>query len=100
MDDSTFEAACLDTFAQKFADRCIAGLLARLPKPATAQRWMDRKQGAEYIGKTERTIRALAEAGHLKEYGPNRSVLYDREEIDRVMLQSGRYVINGKRTID
>jgi hypothetical protein len=95
MDDSTFESA----FAQKFADRCIAGLLARLPKPAPAQRWMDRKQAAAYIGKTERAIRALAEAGHLREYGPSRSVMYDREEIDRVMLESGRYVIEGKRTI-
>jgi hypothetical protein len=96
MDDSTFETA----FAQKFADRCIAGLLARLPKPATAQRWMDRKQAAQYLGKTERAIRALAESGHIKEYGPNRAVLYDKEEIDRVMLESGRYVINGKRTIE
>lgn len=100
MDDSTFGAAFIDVFAQKFADRCIAALLARLPKPGTAQRWMDRKQAAEYIGKTERAIRALAEAGHLKEYGPNRAVMYDKEEIDRVMLESGRYVISGKRTIE
>jgi hypothetical protein len=94
MDDSSFETVS----AQKFADRCIAGILARLPKPANAQRWMDRKQAAQYIGKTERSIRALAEAGHIKEYGPTRAVLYDREEIDRTMLESGRYVINGKRT--
>ncbi len=100
MDDSTFETAFMGVFAQKFADRCIAGLLARLPKPAPAQRWMDRKQAAAYIGKTERAIRALAEAGHLKEYGPTRAVLYDREEIDRVMLESGRYVIDGKRTVE
>jgi hypothetical protein len=96
MDDSPFETA----FAQKIADRCIAGILARLPKPATAQRWMDRKQASEYIGKTERAIRALAEAGHIKEYGPTRAVLYDRLEIDTVMLESGRYVIDGKRTIE
>jgi hypothetical protein len=100
MDDSTFETAFMAAFAQKFADRCIAGLLARLPKPATAQRWMDRKQAAQYLGKTERGIRALAEAGHIKEYGPTRAVLYDREEIDRVMLESGRYVIDGKRTVE
>jgi hypothetical protein len=97
MDDSTFETA----FAQKFADRCIAGILARLPKPATVvQRWMDRKQAAQHIGKTERAIRALAEAGHIKEYGPTRAVMYDKEEIDRVMLESGRYVVNGKRTVE
>jgi hypothetical protein len=59
---------------------------------------MDRKQASAYRGKTERAIRALAEAGHIKEYGPIRAGLYDREEIDRVMLESGRYVINGKRT--
>ncbi len=95
MDDSSFETV----FAQKFADRCIAGILARLPKPVTvAQRWMDRKHASAYLGKTERAIRALAEAGHIKEYGPTRAVLYDKEEIDRVMLESGRYVINGKRT--
>jgi hypothetical protein len=96
MDDSPFETA----FAQKIADACIAGLLARFPKPAATQRWMDRKQAAVYIGKTERAIRALAEAGHIKEYGPTRAVLYDRLEIDTVMLESGRYVINGKRTIE
>jgi len=27
-------------------------------------------------------------------------VLYDRLEIDTVMLESGRYVIDGKRTIE
>jgi hypothetical protein len=100
MDDSTFETAFMAAFAQKFADRCIAGLLARLPKPTTAQRWMNREQAAQYIGKSERAIRALAEAGHIKEYGPTRAVLYDREEIDRIMLESGRYVINGRRTIE
>jgi hypothetical protein len=92
--DNTFIAA----FAQEFADRCIAALLPQLPKSTTAQRWMDRKQASAYLGKTERAIRALAEAGHIKEYGPTRAVLYDKEEIDRVMLESGRYVINGKRT--
>ena len=93
--DNTFIAA----FAQEFADRRIAALLPQLPKSTTlAQRWMDRKQASAYLGKTERAIRALAEAGHIKEHGPTRAVLYDKEEIDRVMLESGRYVINGKRT--
>jgi hypothetical protein len=96
MDDSPFETA----FARMF-DRYIAGIVAHLPVPPTPwPRWMDRKKAAEYLGKKERAIRALAEAGHIKEYGPTRAVLYDKEEIDRVMLESGRYVVNGKRTQD
>lgn len=94
-----FNDEFVDGLAKAHVPRLMELLDQRLKAP-TAQRWMDRKQAAQYLGKTERSIRALAEDGHIKEYGPNRAVLYDKEEIDRVMLESGRYVINGKRTHD
>src|ERR1700733_3889725 len=91
-----FNDEFVDGLAKAHVPRLIELLDARLKHP-TAQRWMDRKQAAQYLGKTERAIRALAEGGFIKEYGPNRAVLYDKEEIDRMLTESGRYVINGKR---
>jgi Helix-turn-helix domain len=87
----------VDQLAKAHVPRLIELLDKRLQNPVE-QRWMDRKQAAQYLGKTERAIRALAEAGHIKEHGPTRAVLYDKQEIDRMLLESGRFVINGKRT--
>lgn len=75
-------------FAQQFADRCAAILLARLPKPQVIQaRYLTVQQAAVYISHTKKSFEYLMSKKLFPVIREDRLVLIDREDLDKWMAR-------------
>jgi hypothetical protein len=74
-------------FVQQFAKVISDAIIAKMPGPRIAPRYMDYEQAGEYIGVSAEAIRAYIRQGYFPVIRKNGKRWVDKEDLDRFMTK-------------
>ena len=74
-------------FIKHFADVVSQAILAKMPAPRIAPRYMHYDQAGEYIGVSAEAIRAYIRQGYFPVIRKNGKRWVDKEDLDRFMTK-------------
>jgi len=74
-------------FVNQFAELVSNAVIAKMPGPRIAPRYMDYEQAGEYIGVSAEAIRAYVRLGYFPVIRKNGRRWIDKEDLDRFMTK-------------
>ena len=74
-------------FVNQLAELVSNAVIAKMPGPRIAPRYMDYEQAGEYIGVSGEAIRAYAKGGYFPFIRKNGKRWIDKEDLDRFMTK-------------
>lgn len=75
-------------FVKQFAELVSNAVIAKMPGPRIAPRYMDYEQVAEYIGVSAEAIRAYVRLGYFPVIRKTGKRWIDKEDLDRFMTKN------------
>ena len=72
-------------FVKQFAEAVSTAIIAKMPGPRIAPRYMTYEQAGQYIGGSAEAIRAYIRLGYFPVIKKNGKRWVDREDLDRFM---------------